>query len=148
MEVVLTEEVKKLGFKGELVEVADGYARNYLLPEGMAVRATKQNREKYERKQEEIEERKERRKEEAQDLADSLSTLQLTIEMEASEEGTLYGSVTPNEIVEALAEEGHEDISPKQIIMDESLGELGEYTVRVALVETVEAEVEVEVVPA
>ncbi len=147
MEVILTEEVKKLGFKGELLEVADGYARNYLLPEGMAVRATKQNRDRYERREEEITAHKEERKDEAQDKADALSTLTLTIEEEASEEGTLYGSVSPADIMEALEENGFEEITTKQIIMDKSLAELGEYTIRVSLLDSIEAEVNVEVVP-
>lgn len=148
MEVILTEEVKSLGFPGELVDVAPGYARNFLFPQNLAVRASGENREKFERKQADIEAQKERRLEEAQDLADSLSTISLTLEKSASEEGTLYGSVTPDDIVEALESNGIAGLNPRQVIIDEAIGELGEFSVRIRLVGDLEPEVEVEVVPA
>ncbi len=148
MEVILIDEVKSLGFEGELVEVAPGYARNYLFPQGLAVRATEENKQKFERKQAEIEAHKERRIEEAQELADSLSTIKLTLEKSASEEGTLYGSVAPEDILEALVEQGIDGLNSQQVIMDEAIGELGEFTVRISLVGEIESEVEVEVVPA
>ncbi len=148
MEVILTEEVKSLGFPGELVDVAPGYARNFLFPQNLAVRASGENREKFERKQVDIEAQKERRLEEAQDLADSLSTISLTLEKSASEEGTLYGSVTPDDIVEALESNGIAGLNPRQVIIDEAIGELGEFSVRIRLVGDLEPEVEVEVVPA
>jgi len=148
VEVILTEEVKSLGFPGELVDVAPGYARNFLFPQNLAVRASGENREKFERKQADIEAQKERRLEEAQDLADSLSTISLTLEKSASEEGTLYGSVTPDDIVEALESNGIAGLNPRQVIIDEAIGELGEFSVRIRLVGDLEPEVEVEVVPA
>ncbi len=148
MEVILTNEVKSLGFEGELVDVAAGYARNYLFPQGLAVRATAANKEQYRLKQEELEVQKKRRLEEAQELADALGTLNLKIAKAASEEGTLYGSVSPSDITEALAEEGYDSVETKQVIMDEAIRELGEHSIRIGLVGNIEAEIAIEIVPA
>ncbi|MGM0381633.1 MAG: 50S ribosomal protein L9 [bacterium] len=146
MEVILTEDVKNLGLKGEVVDVADGYARNYLLPQQMVVRATSANRERFERNPEEIEQKKEEMVDEARDLADALGTLELKIEKAASEEGSLYGSVSQDDIVDALDREGFEQIKPNQVIIDEAIKEIDEYEVRVNLAGSVEAQVSVEVV--
>ncbi len=145
MEVILTEDVKNLGLKGEVVDVADGYARNFLLPQQMVVRATDANRERFERDQEDIEQQREEMIEEAQDRADALETLQLKLEKAASEEGSLYGSVSQADIAEELEREGFEEIKPKQVIIDEAIKELGEYEVRINLAGSVEARVSVEV---
>ncbi len=147
MEVILTDDVKNLGLKGEVVDVADGYARNYLLPQQLVVRATEANRERFERNQEEIEQKREKMVEEAQDLADALETLTLTLEKVASEEGSLYGSVNQSDITDELSREGFDQVKSKQVIIDEAIKELGEYEVRINLAGSVEAKVSVEVVP-
>lgn len=147
MEVILKENVKNLGLEGELVDVADGHARNLLFPRGMAVRATQHNLERYEKQREQLEERREKLEADAQELADQLNSLSLEIEKNASEEGSLYGSVSQSDIGEVVREEGFEEIKDKQIIIEESIKEVGEYSIRVKVFESVEAEVELEVVP-
>jgi len=148
MEVILKENVKNLGLEGELVDVADGHARNLLFPQGMAVRATQQNLDRYEEQREQLEERRDKLEADAQELADRLHTLSLEIEKNASEEGSLYGSVSQSDIGERIREEGFEDIKDKQIIIEKSIKEVGEYSIRVKVFESVETEVELEVVPA
>jgi large subunit ribosomal protein L9 len=147
MEVILIEDVKNLGIEGEILEVADGYARNYLLPRQQVVRATDSNKKVYQKKQQDIEEQRELMEQKAQDRADALGTLDLKIQKAATEEGSLYGSLNAADIVEALAEEGFDDIKPKQIIISDPIREIGEYTVRINMAGSVEAEVDVEIVP-
>lgn len=148
MELILRDDVKNLGLKGELVEVKDGFARNFLLPNQRAVRATDANVKQYEKEQEQLEEKRERKIENARDLADELKTLELTIEKNASEEGSLYGSISQSDIAETLHDEGYDDIHSKQVIIEDGIKEIGEYSVRIQIFESVEAEVELEVVPA
>ncbi len=147
MEVILVQDVKNLGIEGEILEVADGYARNYLLPRQQVVRATDSNKKVYQKKQQDIEEQREQMEQKAQDRADALETLDLQIQKAATEEGSLYGSLNAADIVDALVEEGFDDIKPKQIIISDPIREIGEYTVRINMVGSVEAEVDVEIVP-
>ncbi len=146
MEIVLLDNVKNLGLKGEVKDVANGYARNYLFPEGKAVRATKQNLERHQQEQEDLEDRREGMLEQARDQAEALSKLTFTITKTANEEGQLYGSVTPEELVQELHDEGYDDITVKQILLDDAIDEVGEYRFRVHLFEDIEAELELEVV--
>lgn len=148
MDVILKENVKNLGLEGELVEVADGHARNLLFPRGMAVRTTEANLDRYEKQREQLEEQREKLEADAQELADQLNTLDFELEKNASEEGSLYGSVSQADIGDLLREEGYEQIKNKQVIIEEPIKELGEYSVRVKVFESVEAEVDLEVVPA
>lgn len=147
MEVILTEDVKDLGLEGELHEVADGYARNYLFPKQRAVHATSRNKERYRQKQEKIEERRERKIEEARERAEDLDGVRLTLEKSASEEGSLYGSVSQEDIIEHLHDEGFTEIDPADIVINEAIREIGEHTVLVDLTGSVRAELEVEVAP-
>lgn len=147
MQLILRDDVKNLGLSGEVVEVEDGYARNFLLPNRKAVRATDSNLEQYQREQEQLEEQREARKEAAQDKADELKTLSLTLEKNASEEGSLYGSISQNEVAEALHDEGYEEIEARQVIIENAIKEIGDYSVRIKLFESIEAEVALEVVP-
>jgi large subunit ribosomal protein L9 len=148
MQLILKDDVKNLGLRGEVVEVEDGYARNFLLPNQKAVRATDANMKQYQREQEMLEEQREQRIEDARDRADELKTLELTLEKNAAEEGSLYGSISQEDVVDALEDEGYEDIQPRQVIIENAIKEIGDYTVRIKLFESVEAEVGLEVVPA
>jgi large subunit ribosomal protein L9 len=145
VEIILTEDVKNLGLKGELHDVADGYARNFLLPEQKAVHANEQNRNRYKQEQDEIEARRKRMIDEAEELADSLDGLEFTIEKPASEEGNLYGSVTQEDFLEILEDEGFEDLSKEAIVINEAIREIGDYTITINLAGSVQAEVEVEI---
>lgn len=148
MEVILIDDVKNLGIEGEVLEVADGYARNYLLPERLAVNATPANKQRFEKKQQQLTEKRERLEADARERAEQLRELTLTIEKNASEEGSLYGSVSQSEIAELLQDEGFEDLAAKQIIIDEAIKEVGEHRFRVNLAGSVDAEVTLEVVAA
>ncbi len=147
MEIILTEDVKNLGLKGEEHEVADGYARNFLLPEKKAVHANERNRERFKQEQEEIKERRETMIEEARELTDSLDGLSLKLEKPASDEGSLYGSVSQEDVLELLEDEGYTDLTDEAIVINESIREVGEYTIPINLAGPVQAEVEVEVAP-
>jgi large subunit ribosomal protein L9 len=147
MEIILTEDVKNLGLEGEIHNVADGYARNFLFPEQKAVQANDRNKEQYKRAQEEIQERREKMIEEAESLAENLNETSLTLEKPASEEGSLYGSVNQEDILEALHEEGFENLSKETVVINEAIREIGDYTVTINLAGSVQAEVEVEIAP-
>lgn len=147
MEIILTEDVKNLGLEGELHEVADGYARNYLLPQRKAVHANERNKMKYKQEQDEIQKRREKMIQEAEDLAEQLDAVSIKLEKAASEEGNLYGSVSQTDIVDALEDEGFEDISEEAVVIDDAIREIGDYTVRINLAGSVEAEVALEVAP-
>lgn len=147
MEIILTEDVKNLGLQGELHEVADGYARNFLLPQQKAVHANKRNKQQFKQEQEEIEQRRQKMIDEARELADELDDVSLQLNKAASEEGNLYGSVTQADIVEALEEKGFEDLNEEAIVIDDAIREIGDYTIRVNLAGSVEAEVALEVAP-
>lgn len=147
MEIILTENVKDLGLEGETVDVADGYARNYLIPQKKAVRATQGNVERFKRRKERLEQERREREERARALAEELEGVELVITESASDEGNLYGSVNQEDLADALHEAGHEDVASSDIIIDDPIRETGEHTVRVSLAGSVSVEVNVEVVP-
>ncbi len=145
MKLVLRKNVEGLGAPGDIVDVKPGYARNFLMPEGLAYAATDGFV-----KQVEIEKRKaallmEQEAEEAKALAEKMSSVSLTIPVEAGEGGKMFGSVTSMDISKALAEEGCE-VDRHDIMLDEPIKELGVYTVRVKLHREVTAEIKVWVV--
>ncbi len=146
MKVILKEDVEGLGNAGDIVNVRDGYARNYLIPRGLALRATARNVKALEKQRQMILQRinKERKRYEA--FARRLSELTVTIAKRAGEEGKLFGSVTSRDIADALEAMGYE-IDRKKIELDEPIKSLGKYTVKVRLPYQVEAELAVEVVP-
>ena len=146
VEVLLAEKVAHLGDQGEIVRVKPGYARNYLLPQGLATVATEHNKrmvELHRAKQEEVE--KERLKT-LRKLREDISNYSVTIEANANEEGHLYGSVIDSDISRAL-KQAHFDVQPEQIKLEGPLKELGMYTVKFQLHEDIKGEVKVWVVP-
>jgi large subunit ribosomal protein L9 len=145
MEIILTEDVKNLGLQGELHDVADGYARNYLLPEQKAVHANQRNKQRFQQEQEKIEERRRKMVEEAEELSDELSEVSFTIEEPASEKGTLYGSVTQQDVLYELEDEGFDSLTQENVVINEAIREVGEYTVTINLAGSVQTEVEVEI---
>lgn len=145
MEIILTEDVKNLGLEGELHEVADGYARNFLLPKRKAVHANKNNKQRFQREQDEIQERREAMIAEAEEIANQLDDTQLKLEKAASEEGSLYGSVTQQDILQALEDEGIDVLSEEDVVINEAIREVGDYTVIINLAGSVQSEVEVEI---
>jgi len=132
MEVILMESVEHLGAMGETVSVARGYARNYLVPKGLAVSATDAHRKVVAEHMKLATKRDDMRKSEAEVLAAKIGSLSCTITVQADEENKLFGSVTARDIAEKL-ESAHVKIEHKQIVLDEAIKELGEFTVPVKL---------------
>jgi large subunit ribosomal protein L9 len=132
MKVILKEEVKSLGTIGSVVNVADGYARNYLIPKNLAVVADTKNIKALGHEKKKIEERAKKIKIAAQDLTERLSSLTLAISARVGEEERLFGSVTTMDIAEALKKEGF-DFDRKKIILDEPIKRLGSFAVGVKI---------------
>ena len=146
MEVILRDDVRSLGKAGELVRVKPGYARNYLLPQGLAYEATEGNRKRIAAETKARSARLASEKTSAEAFAQTLGALTLTIPGKAGEEGKLFGSVTAADIAEAIAAQGHE-VDRRRIELDQPIKTLGEHTVSVRLHPEVHASVRVTVVP-
>ncbi len=146
MKVILTETIETLGIIGSEVNVAKGYARNYLLPQNKAVAASPANhkRMEFEKKRFDLQIAKERSL--AEEMAKRLDGVSCTITAKVSDEDRLYGSITVRDIVDALAAQGIE-VRKQMILLPESIKNVGTYTVPVRVYKGVEPEITVEVVP-
>ena len=133
MEVILLEKITKLGDLGDLVDVKSGYARNFLIPSGKAVRANEENKAEYEQRKMSLEKAEESRKVEALGLSEKLKTLEIIIPVAVSEEGTLYGSIGTREISEAISLEGIEIEKGTIRLPEGTLKELGIYKLDIEL---------------
>jgi large subunit ribosomal protein L9 len=145
MEVILRQDVDKLGSRGQVVKVAPGYARNFLLPNKIAVSATDANRKIVEQERQAHVRKEAKQKGEAEDLAKLVNGVSLTIVQKAGENDQLFGSVTSKDIVDALAAQNFE-IDRRKIHLDEPIKQLGEYKIPVRLYKDVTAEIAVHVV--
>lgn len=145
MEVILREDVEKLGNRGQVVKVAPGYARNFLLPKRLAVAATEANKKIVEQEREAYLRREAKVAGEAADLAKMLAGITLTITQKAGENDQLFGSVTAKDIADALEKQGY-TIERRKIVLEEPIKSLGEYKVPVRLHREVTAEIGVNVV--
>jgi large subunit ribosomal protein L9 len=145
IEVILREDVKSLGRSGELVRVKPGYARNYLLPQGLAYEATEGNKKRIAAETKARTSRNQAERTEAESHAATLGGVTLTIAGKAGEEGKLFGSITAQDIAQALAKAGH-TVDRRRIELDHPLKTLGHHTVRVRLHPDVHAELRVSVV--
>jgi large subunit ribosomal protein L9 len=145
MDVILREDVEKLGKSGEVVSVKDGYARNFLLPRGLAYLATDGNKRRLEAEQRQRDRRTAAEVAGARDLATRLATVSLSFSMKAGEGDKLFGSVTAADIAERLAAEGLK-VDRKHIELEEPIKALGVYKVPVRLHADVKPEVRVWVV--
>lgn len=133
MEVILLEKITKLGDLGDLVDVKSGYARNFLIPSGKAVRANEENKAEYEQRKISLEKAEDSRKVEALGLSEKLKTLEIIIPVAVSEEGTLYGSIGTREISEAISLEGIEIEKGTIRLPEGTLKELGIYKLDIEL---------------
>lgn len=145
MEVILREDIETLGRAGELVRVKPGYARNYLLPRGLAYEATEGNRKRITAESRSRVTRAQAEKAEAERAAETLAGLTVTLAGKAGEEGRLFGSVTAQDIAEALAREG-QAIDRRRLELEHPIKTLGHHTVAVRLHPEVRAEIHVAVV--
>ena len=133
MEVILLEKIANLGELGQVVKVKDGYARNFLIPQGKAKRATEENRKAFEARRAELEKAQATALTNAQERAAKLNGLTLQITQKAGPDGRLFGSVTNYDIVEALGRQGHE-VERAQIRMPQGpLKQVGAFPIEIAL---------------
>ncbi|MFN3393858.1 MAG: 50S ribosomal protein L9 [Candidatus Thermochlorobacter sp.] len=144
MQVILKKQVEKLGEPGEVVKVKDGYARKYLIPRGLAVRATDGMLKALEEEKKQKAFKIERERKAARELAESLERLLLNIKAKAGEEGRLYGTVTAQMVADALKSRGFE-IDRKQITIDPPIKHIGKHEVAVKLYSDVVAKLQLEV---
>ena len=144
MEVILREDVEKLGHRGQVVKVAPGFARNFLLPKKIAVAATAANKKIVDQEREAYLKREAKVAGEAQDLAKLLSAVDITITQKAGENDQLFGSVTAADIAAALEKKGY-SIERKKIQLDEPIKTLGEFSVPIRLHPEVTAQLKVTV---
>ena len=145
MKVILKEEVKNMGNMGQIVDVADGYARNYLVPRGLAVEANTKNIKSLEHQKRVIQEKSKKIRNQAQELSNKITAISLVIKAKAGEEGKLFGSVTTMDIAESLKNEGME-IDKKKISLDEPIKRLGSYTVNIKVHSEVTTQVNLQVI--
>ncbi|MBK5934214.1 LSU ribosomal protein L9P [Rhodovulum imhoffii] len=144
MQVILLERVAKLGQMGEVVSVKDGYARNFLLPQGKALRANESNIARFEAEKSQLEARNLETRKEAEALAKKLNGEQFVVIRSASDSGALYGSVTTRDIADAATEAGF-SVDRKQVVLNTPIKELGLHDVTVTLHPEVEVTVQVNV---
>lgn len=146
IELLLAENVQNLGKQGEIVRVKPGYARNYLLPQGLATVATAHNKRMVERHQQKLEDLRKQKLQRLVQLADRVSKYSVTLEANANDEGQLYGSITAPEISKALKSAGY-DVDVDHIKLEGQLKVLGMYTVALQFSPDIQTEVKVWVVP-
>ena len=146
MEVILREHVDNLGKRGEVVKVADGYARNYLLPRKLALLATDGNKKQIERERAKFEAKEAEEKKIVTAFADRLANAEVVIARRVGETDALYGSVTTADIAEALAAKGF-DVDRRKLVLAEPLKKVGDVEIPVKLHRDVTTTIKVRVVP-
>ncbi|NLJ83883.1 MAG: 50S ribosomal protein L9 [Halanaerobiaceae bacterium] len=147
MKVILKADVKNLGSKGDIVNVSDGYARNYLFPRGLAEEANKGNVQQLKERQKAVQRRMEEEKAAAKEMASRMEKEKFVIAVKAGEQGRLFGSVTTKDIADAVAKAGYE-IDRRKIQLEENIKALGVHRVKVRLYEDVTADIKIQVVEA
>jgi large subunit ribosomal protein L9 len=145
MDVILREDIDKLGSRGQVVHVASGYARNFLLPKRLAVAATEANKKIVEQERQSHLRKEAKQKTEAEDLGKMMAGVTVTIAQKAGENDQLFGSVTSKDVADAL-EKKNFSIDRRKIQLDEPIKQLGEHKIAVRLHRDVTAEVTVNVV--
>lgn len=145
MKVILTEDIKGTGKKGDVIEVRDGYGRNFLLPRGLALPASEGNIKRFEHVMKELEKKKERVVKTAGEIRTKLEEMTLNIKKKAGQDGRLFGSVTPQELSDLIKEKTGFDIDRKKIRIEEPIKSTGMHTFAVHLEKGITASVKLEV---
>lgn len=145
MKIILREEVQGVGYEGDIAEVKDGYARNYLIPQGLAVRASEENLAEWEEKKEEYKAKREAAEKEALELKDLIEETLVTITAKAGEGGRIFGSVTNQDIAEKFTEITGKELDRRKVTLGENIKDLGNYTVVVKVFPEITADLEVRV---
>lgn len=146
MKIILKQDMDDLGLEGNIVEVAKGYARNYLIPKGVALEATKQNIKLLDMQRKKIEVKRLKAKEDAEKIKEKMAEIVITISQKSGEEEKLYGSVTSMDIATLLEKQGIA-IDRRKIVLDKPIKRLGEFEVPVRLYPEVTGSIKVVVVP-
>ena len=144
MQIILQEDVEKLGNRGQVVTVAEGYARNFLLPRKLALEATAGNMKRLEKMRAAFAKKEATEKDSAQTLAELLNTVTLTISRKAGENDQLFGSVTSADVAEALAAQGY-TIDKRKIVLSDPIKTVGEFQIPVRLFREISAGVKLTV---
>ncbi|MEY4007596.1 MAG: hypothetical protein RLZZ467_628 [Gemmatimonadota bacterium] len=148
MEVILRQAVDNLGHPGDIVQVSSGYARNFLLPRGVAFEATPGNKKRIAQEKERLEAAENARRAAAQTIADRLAEVSLTFSAKVGEEGKLFGSVTATDIAHQLETQGFTEVEKRMIDLHEPIKALGVYKVAIRLHADVKPEIKVWVIKA
>lgn len=146
MELILTQDFDELGLEGDIVSVTEGYGRNYLIPEGIALEATLPNRKALELKSKKIEVRRLKVKANAEKVKEQMESLTINLVQKAGEEGKLYGSVTSMDIASALEKKGI-TIDRRKIVLEKPIKTVGEFDISVKIYPEVTASLKVMVSP-
>lgn len=144
MEIILRDHVEHLGTRGQIVKVADGYARNYLLPRKLALLATEANKKRVERERRIAEAREAEERAASEAISTRLSALELAFTRKVGETGNLFGSVTSQDIADAVKAKGF-DVDKRKILLPDAIKALGEFAVSVKLHREVTAELKITV---
>jgi len=145
MEVYLRKDVEKIGMAGEIITVGDGFARNFLIPKGLAVEITSSNREQYLSKIRKVENRKEVIASQTSMLAEKLNSISISLKRKMHDDGQLYGSINAAEIVQALAGQGV-SINKSQVDFGKSIKSKGTYKVDVKLTSRIKSTITVNII--
>ena len=146
MKVILMDNIKGVGKKDEVINASDGYARNFLLPKGLAVEATNENMSKLKAKNDSKAYRKEQEKEEAKKVAEKLAGIQLKVPVKAGENGKIFGGVSAKEIADLLKQNYNIEVDKKKIDLKETIKTLGLRTVKIKLYDDVVGNLRVDVI--
>ena len=145
MKVILTQDVKNLGKEGDVKDVSDGYARNYLIPRGLVVEATKANLKEKEDQASRLQKQKDREKNEAEALHERLNGKSITLTARCGGGDKLFGAVTSKEIADALNKQFKVKLDKKKVDLGEPIKHLGEYPVKIKIYPLIQAEITVRV---
>lgn len=145
MKVILKQDIKDLGKKDEMVNVSDGYAKNYLIPRGLVVEATDGNVNEMKNKQAALAAKLKREKENAQALAKEISGKVVTVKVKAGANGKLFGALTTKDVADAFKQQYDLDIDKKKIVIDEAIKATGEYAASIKVYSGISASVKLNV---
>lgn len=140
MQILLLDDVENVGRIGEVMVVANGYANNFLIPKGLAIRATKANKKIVEQKQQQAEKKYKKRLDNSNNKKAQLESLKLEIARKTGKSGKLFGSITNSDIKDMIAQKGY-DVDKKRIVVPKSIKSVGEYTITVKIYGGVRAEI-------
>lgn len=142
MKIILMQDIESLGFEGEIVDVARGYARNYLIPKGVAIEASNANLKALELRKGKISAKRMKDKEDAEKAKEKISQITVSVRAKAGDEGKLYGSITSRDIAQKLKQQGVE-VDRRKIVIEEAIRTLGEFEVLIKLYPDVVATIKV-----